>query len=268
MRIFFFFLFLGLPCSLYAQGLAQDPSSLFEDDLNIGGDIFSDFNENIDSAQVAEDERFFRYGRFFSVQVSVGLTTFDGNRGTAYENDPPSYGLGVNYFSDFRSSYGLGFEFSKHHMFLDEETQGFNNGTAAPNGPGSGIGLVDVSMLRVYYSYRYYIDTADLGTAITYANPYFTARLEYWYVTNKFLDQEGIIPEDSGGGLGLGLGFGGEFPIKLKESYLGVEFLFHSVNFHDRLTQLFRPVSFGSGFGFDDLTGNVYSTMVSYVISW
>ena len=86
------------------------------------------------------------------------------------------------------------------------------------------------------------------------------------YVTNKYRDSP-EIPNDSGGGLGFGLGFGLEFPIKLKECYIGTEFLFHSVNFHDKFTQNFQPLETG-GFGYDDLTGNVYSFMVSYTISW
>ena len=259
--LLFLILFTGQ--NLLAQG--ADPFAVDDDDLQIGGDIFNDFNEDLESAQMMEDERFYRYGRFFSVQLAIGLTTFDGNRGTAYENDPPGYGIGINYFSDFQTSFGMGFEFSKHHFFLDEEVNAYNDGAG---GSTSGPGLVDVSILRVYFSYRYYIETADLGTAITYANPYFTARLEYWYITNKFLDQEGVIPNDAGGGMGFGVGFGMEFPIKLKESYLGTEFLFHNVNFHDKFTQDYRPTSFGSGFGYEDLTGNVWTTFISYVISW
>ncbi len=149
--------------------MAQAPGmDLNEDDLNIGGDIFNDFNEDLDSTQMMEDERFFRYGRFFSFQISLGMTTFDGNRGTAYENDPPSYGIGVNYFLDFQTTFGMGMEFSKHHFFLDETVNGFRD---------QAIGLVDVNIIRVYFSTRYYIDTSDLGTAITYANPYLTAIL-------------------------------------------------------------------------------------------
>lgn len=250
--------------SIHAQ-IGQDPFSLEEDDLNIGGDIFNDFNEDLDSTQIMEDERFFKYGRFFSFQLALGLTTFDGNRGTAYENDPPSYGIGVNYFLDFQTSFGMGLEYSKHHFFLDEPVNAYE----VPTDSGfTGVGLVDVSMLRVYFSSRYYIDTSDLGTAITYANPYLTMRLEYWYVTNKFRDQEGRIPNDAGGGLGLGIGGGLEFPIKLKESYIGVEALYHSIAFHDKYTQNYRPLPTGNGFGFEDLTGGVYTLMVSYVMSW
>jgi hypothetical protein len=259
-QILILFTFISFPiCDVYAQ--APTPGALNnieDDDLNIGGDIFSDFNESLDEAQVVEDERFYRYGRFFSFSLFLGLTTFDGNRGSAYENDPPTYGLGINWFTDFQTSFGLGFEYSKHHMFFGEPTEGFPDP----------VGFVDVNMLRVFLSYRYYIDTSNLGTAITYSNPYFTGRMEYWYLTNKFVDQS-ELGNDTGGGFGFGVGFGLEFPIKLKESYLGVEFLFHTVNFHDKFTQTYAPdVDNGGSTGFEDLTGNVYSTILSYVISW
>lgn len=230
----------------------------FGDDLNIGGDIFSDFNEELEDKRMMEDERFYRYGRFFSVQVSLGLTTFDGNRGTAYENDPPSYGFGINYFQDFQNSYGLGFEFSTHHMFFPDATAFFSD---AP-------GFITVNMLRVYFSYRYYIDTADLGTAITWSNPYLTGRLEYWYTTSKFEDLQNQ-PNDSGGGIGFGFGFGFEFPIKIRESYIGVEFKYHQVNFHDKYSSKYaHPPNQEENYSFPDLIGNAYTTMVSYVISW
>lgn len=248
---------LAAPNASYAQFAAMDAMDVEVDDLVIGGDIFSDFSEDLESSQVLEAERFYRYGRFFSFQIAVGLTNFDGNRGRAFENDHPSYGLGLNYFIDFQRSVGLGFEFSRHHLFADEPTRGF---------PTDPVGLMETNMLRLYFSYRYYIETANLGTAITYSNPYLTGRLEYWYVTNKFADQSSV-PNDNGGGLGFGLGFGLEFPIKLKESYVGLEFLYHTVNFHDKFTQRFRPLEPGA-FGYEDLSGNVYSSKIAYVFNW
>lgn len=253
-------LFVNLVSPAFSQ-VASDPFQIEEDDLNIGGDIFSDFNEDIESTQMAEDERFYRYGRFFTFQLGIGLTTFDGNRGIAYNNDPPTYNLGVNYFLDFRNSFGMGVEYSKHNMFVDSPVVGY------PNFVDPGVGFIDISMLRVYFSSRYYIDTSDLGTAITYSNPYLTLRLEYWYRTAKFRDQEDRIPNETGGGLGVGLGGGLEFPIKIKESYLGVELLWHSVAFDDKFTQNFRALD-GGTYNVDDLTGNVYSVMTSYVINW
>lgn len=247
---------------LSSATFAQDPGfgdfqGLDDDDLTIGGDIFNDFNEDLEETQISEDERFYKYGRFFSFQVGFGTTSFDQNRGAAYANDFPSYGLSINYFSDFQSSWGLGFEYSKHSMYFNDVTKGFQTREAA--------GFIEVSMLRVFFSYRYYIDTSNLGTAITYSNPYFTGRLEYWYTSNKYRDLSDY-PDDKGGGIGLGLGFGLDFPIKLKESYLNLEFLFHDVAFHDKYTRIYAPVDDGAGF--DDLDGYGYTTMMSYVWSW
>ena len=114
--------------------------------------------------------------------------------------------------------------------------------------------------------YRYYIDTANLGTAITYSNPYFIGRLEYWYQTNKYVDQT-ALPKDVGGGLGFAAGFGLEFPIELKESYIGLEFLVHAVNFPDKNSEKFAPKNAG-GYGFENLGGNAYTIFVSYIFNW
>lgn len=243
------------------QSFAQfEPSDFDEDDLNIGGDIFSDFNEDLENTQVMEDERFYKFGRLFSFQVGLGMTQFTGNRGQLYVNDHPSYGLGVNYFIDFQSSFGMGVEFSKHHFELLEPTSG--------SGTERGYGFTTVSMLRTYFNWRYYIDTADLGTALTYSNPYFVARLEYWHVTVKYEDREDI-ENNAGGGLGAGLGFGFDFPIRIRESYVNAEFLWHRVNFKDKYTDDYAVVKDKqiTG-GFSDLTGDVLSMMISYVFNW
>lgn len=260
MRLFFY-LFIELLLLVHmslvtVNAQEQDFGEVDDDDLSVGQDIFSDFNEDLENNQVMEDERFYRYGRFFSFQIGVGMTAFNGNRGNAYDNDNPSYGLAVNYFPDFQNSFSMGFEFSKHHMIIDFPTEGFANPP----------GFVDVGMLRVFFGYRYYIDTANLGTAITFSNPYFTLRMEYWYSTIKYIDQS-QEPNDTGGGLGFGFGGGFEFPIKLRESYINTQFLVHNVNFHDKHTQKYKAVTPG-GPGYDDMTGNAFSFMVAYVISW
>lgn len=239
-----------------AQDSTNDIFAADDDDLNIGGDIFTDFSEDIENAKVVEDERFYRFGRFFCFNVSLGLTTFDGNRGIAYSNLPPTFGISFTFFKDFQTALALGLEMSRHSMFLKDKVQGW---TGAP-------GMIDVSMLRVFFGYRYYIETTNLGTAITYSNPYLVGRMEYWYQTNKFITQT-QLPSQIGGGLGFGLGGGLEFPIELKESYWGVEFLVHTVNFFDKNTTNYTP-DVPDGYGFDDLGGNVYSLMVSYVFNW
>lgn len=232
-----------------------------DDDLTPGQDIFSDFNEDLESAQVLEDERFYRYGRFFSVNLGGGFTFFSGNRGRAYEENHPSFHLSTNYFLDFQKAIALGIEYSKATMVLDTVVNGY---------PDQGrLGAVVTDYTRVFVGYKYYIDTTDLGTAITYSNPHFIGRLEYWYQSTKFIDRPSI-PKDKGGGLGTGIGMGLEFPIELKQSYVSVELLYHMVNFSDKYTQDFRqiPNRPDSTYGYEDLTGNVITLMFTYNFTW
>jgi hypothetical protein len=242
---------------------AQEGNDIFaadDDDLNIGGDIFTDFNEDVENSKVVEDERFYRFGRFFAFNAGLGHTWFDGTRGTAYTNFAPSYHLSFSFFKDFQNALNLGLEYSKHSFFLAGPTKG------KPTYNSPGPGLVEVNMMRVFLGYRHYLETANLGTAITYSNPYFIGRVEYWYQTNKYVDQTALRPE-TGGGLGMGLGFGLEFPIELKESYWGLEFLLHSVNFWDKNTNNYQPNTVG-GPGYHDMGGNGYSLMIDYVFNW
>ena len=251
-----------LSLNSFGQSSDQVMSELEDDTTMNGSDIFSDFNEDLESSQVLEDERFYRYGRFFSVNLGAGITTFTGNRGQAYEDNHPTFHLSVNYFLDFQKAIILGVEYSKHTMVLDTSVNGYQ-------GLGK-IGAVVTDMTRLFVGYKYFIDTTDLGTAITYSNPYLVGRLEYWYQRNKFLDRKSF--EDvKGGGLGSGLGFGFEFPVELKTSYVDVEFLYHVVNFFDKYTQDYRQYNAADGsstYGYDDLTGNVISIIVSYNFTW
>jgi hypothetical protein len=243
-----------------AQSSEQVMQELDDDTTLSGSDIFSDFNEDLESSQVLEDERFYRYGRFFSVNLGGGMTTFTGNRGRAYDDNPPTFHLSVNYFLDFQKAILLGVEYSKHTMILDTVVNGY---------PGQDkIGAVITDMTRLFTGFKYYLDTTDLGTAITYSNPYIIGRLEYWYQTNEFIDRENFEIQ-KGGGIGTGLGFGFEFPIELKASYLDIEFLYHVVNYFDKYTQDYRQSDeAGSTYGYSDLTGNAISVMVTYNFTW
>lgn len=259
-------LFILLSSQVWAQSTEQIQSEI-EDETTIGGDIFSDFNEDLESTQELEDERFYRYGRFFSVNLGGGMTTFTGNRGRAYDDNPPTFHLSVNYFLDFQKAILLGVEFSKHTMILDTNVNGYQEIAS--------LGAVVTDMTRVFTGFKYYVDTADLGTAITYSNPYLVGRLEYWYQTNSFIDQK-QLPKQKGGGIGAAGGFGLEFPIELKKSYVNVEFLYHVVNFFDKFTQDYRqaldPVTkeptAEAKYGYEDLSGNVFSLIVSYNFTW
>lgn len=265
MKYGLFFLFLLFPMVTLAQSNEQIMNEL-EDDSTLGGDIFSDFNEDLESSQVLEDERYYRYGRFFSVNLGVGATTFTGNRGQAYDDNPPTFHLSVNYFLDFQNVVGMGIEYSKHTMIIDTTPLILSD-------PGGILGAVETSMLRAFFHYKYYVDTTDLGTAFTYSNPHFIGRFEYWYQNNKFIDQDSL-DNQKGGGVGTAVGLGLEFPVELKKTYIGVQVLYHVVNFFDKYTQDYRQIPAGearaseSTYGYEDLTGNVISGIISYNFTW
>lgn len=254
-----------LPLPALAQDAAFDEP--MDDDISSEGDIFNDFNEDLEASQVLEDERFYRYGRFFQANVGVGLTTFTGNRGAAYEDNHPSFHFSTAFFLSFNSAITLGVEYSKHTMFVDTETVAY---------PDQRPGAVEATMLRPFVGFRYYIDTTDLGTALTYSNPHFIGRAEYWYQTIKFPEAEPDIVSQKGGGIGLAVGAGLEFPIELKKSYISIELLYHRVNFNDRFTQDYRAAENADGTltdpdgkgGVNDLRGDVISTMMTYNFTW
>lgn len=260
-RIFqvFFFAFFLQTQSVWAQA----PFDIGDSDLSVGGDIFSDFNEDLEASQVFEDERFYRYGRFFSFNLGLGITDFTGNRGAAYTyDDHPSFHLSFNYFVNFQFSITLGVEYSKHTMIFDTFSKGYQD--IQP-------GAIEIAMFRPFLGFRYYVDTTNLGTAITYSNPYFAFRGEYWRQSNKFVERK-TLPTQRGGGIGAGIGFGLEFPVILKERYINIEFLWHSVNFFDRNDTDFKKVKSlpnkPSKYGYDDLTGNAWSIIISYNFTW
>lgn len=260
-------LLLSLAMMLSGNTYAQDDFDMegSGNELTPDGDIFSDFNDDLEASQVFEDERFYRYGRFFSFNLGLGFTDFTGNRGAAYTyDDHPSFHMSFNYFVNFQFSVTLGLEYSKHTMIFDNFSIGYQD--IQP-------GAIEIAMLRPFLGFRYYIDTTNLGTAITYSNPYFALRGEYWRQTNKFVERENL-PDQKGGGIGMGIGFGLEFPVILKERYVNVEFLWHQVNFFDRNDTDFKEIppledpTNKSKFGYDDLTGNVWSIFISYNITW
>lgn len=257
--------------SVHAQ---ISPNSFPDDDLEVGSDIFQDFNEDLEASQVAEDERFYRYARFYSINLGLGFTTFTGNRGLAFEDNNPTFNFGLVYFLDFQNAFVMGIALSQHVAFIDSVTQG---------SPSVKFRSVEQNMLRPYFGFRYYVDTTDLGTAITYSNPYLVGRIEYWYNTTNFPENEDLSSTDDGSGVGSGFGFGLEFPIEIKKTYFNVEFLYHIVNFGDKFTQDYRRVPSGeeeqlcgpnndeaceSTNGYQDLTGDVLTIMFNYVISY
>jgi len=260
-RIVILLLFCGYN-SIYAQTQVSDEIlESMDDDLSVGNDIFTDFQENVESAQILEDERFYRYGRFFSVNLGVGHTTFTGNRGTAFSDKFPTFHFSFSYFLNFLSAVNFGIEYSKHQMNIDFRTRRY------PTDPN--LGIIDIAIIRPFIAYRFYVDTSNLSNVFTYSNPYFIGRIEYWYQTNKFLDSPTSVDggQEKGGGLGGGFGLGLEFPLEFKKRYLGFEALVHPVSYFDGDVTSWRPAP-GYTVGYDDLKGLAWSIKTTFNLTW
>lgn len=260
MRIVKYVVLLILFFGFVTKAQVDNWSSNFDDDLSSeSNNIFSDFQEDVGTKEVQEDERFYRYGRFVSTAFGMGLTSFTGNRGKAYHDQHPTLSVGFIYFSDFQSAFGIGIEYSKHFMYLDNPTI---------DTADESYGTIEVTFLRPHLAYRYYLDTSDLSSLLTYANPYFIGRLEYWYQSRKFSDYDGS--SDSNGSVGASLGMGIELPIDLKKNFIGLQFLAHKVTLEDTDNGQF-DIGNCSGekcYGYTDLKGMGYSIITSYLFSW
>jgi hypothetical protein len=266
-KIFFYSLVFTLFSSGgYGQNMDEGDIS---NDLDMSSGIFSDFEEDLASRQVQEDERFYRYGRFVSMTMGFGLTTFGGNRGKAFHDENPTFSMGLVYFSDFRNAFNMGIEHSRHTIYLDTPVKS----NAVSSNP---YGAIDVQLLRPFLAYRYYFETADLGSILTYANPYLIGRIEYWYETKKYRDYDGqdTVKE---GGLGASVGAGIEIPTDLDKSFVGFQMLMHKVQLPDNNTEEYQAADAADDatycqthkcYGYSDLQGLGYSFITSYVISW
>ena len=255
-----------LPLLSWAQGVdALFPEE--QNDINVGGDIFENFNDDLEASQVMEDERFYRYSRFFGINLGLGITTFTDNRGVAYsKGNNLTYNFSLLYFMDFQNAFVIGIAYSKHIMILDTSTLSSRT---------ENIGIVESNMLRPYMGLRYYLDTSDLGTALTYSNPYIVGRVEYWFQKVNFIERPNLDDENQDG-LGSSVGVGLEFPIELKKSYINVEFLYHYVNFKDKYTSDYAAIptdelrdgEVASKYGYEDLRGEVLTVVVNYHFSY
>lgn len=114
---------------------------------------YGEFNSEKDEE---EDTNFFQYGRFFGVAVGGGYEAITGNRGQLWQGGFP--------LLDFKLLYWFTFNFAMDMDIYD--VSHFYNTTS--NGTST------VNLIHLGIDLRYYFDTKDLSSAISFANPYVT----------------------------------------------------------------------------------------------
>jgi hypothetical protein len=201
---------------------------------------YGEFNEN---EEEEADSKFFQYGRFFGASLGLGAEMVDGNRGALWQGGFPMVDFKLHYWFDFNLALDLGF-FTAQHYF---------NTTAA------GYGYTNVNLFHIGVDVKYYFDTKNLSSAISFASPYIIAGAGSYSITENTQAQSS---QNNYTSVGICLGVGLEFVISPRKSYFELEGKGHFVTFQDTYTSVFSSV------GIPNLTGNFYTVSGSILFTW
>jgi hypothetical protein len=116
-----------------------------------------------------------------------------------------------------------------------------------------------VNILRVGLDVKYYFETKNLSSTISFANPFILlgagafSKNQYYYTTQL---------TDTDTAVGISLGAGLEFAIKPRKTYFQIEGKIHFVPYKDTGSTLFTNV------GLPNLTGNFYTVSTNVLFTW
>lgn len=209
-----------------------------EDFSNTPFTEYGEFNEDADEEA---DIKFFQHGRFFGVGLGLGYEGVTGNRGLLWQGGFPMFDLKVHYWFDFNVALQLGF-FTVSHFYESKAK-----------------GHVDVNMIHLGLDVKYYFETKNLSSAISFANPYILLGIG-GFTKSEVNATDQTVDSDNSFGLSLGGGF--EFAITPRKIYLTFEPKYHIVNFKDKFTTIFR------GEGKQNLDGGFYTLTMSVNFTW
>lgn len=205
---------------------------------------FTEYGEFNESTDEEADARFFQFGRFFGVSLGLGFEFVDGYRGALWQGGFPMFDFKLHYWFDFNFAIDLGFFTAKH--FFESAAQ-------------VAQGYMDVNMLHVGLDVKYYFDTKNLGSAITFANPYVLIGVGSFSKTQNSV-QQGITDPDYA--LGVSLGGGLEFAVAPRKTYIEIEGKVHIVTFKDTFTTNYQSA------GLPNLTGLFYTVSANVLFTW
>lgn len=211
-------------CSLAAPAFAQNYLSdktneqrnylLAQTDPDEAYDPFSDYSEFDEASDEEADINFFRNGRFFTVGLAGGMRGFTGNFAKTYQA-APTFGLYLSYFFDLRLAFSMGFMTGDNAATLETVTTSY---------PGN------VSFTSFNFDLKYYFNTQNVTRGLADLNPYLIGGFAQYYRTYTFEGLEGYGRDST---LGIEFGAGLEVPLMRKKAYLGIQGMYHYVNFKD-----------------------------------
>lgn len=205
------------------SAFAQERSYLLAQmDPDEAYDPFSDYSEFEEESDEEADINFFRNGRFLTLGLAAGLRGFTGNFANIY--DPSlQFGLYLTYFFDLRIAMALGFQTGDHKVSFNTLT-----GTGDRNYSGN------VSITAINFDLKYYFNTQNVTRGLADLNPYMIAGLGQFYRTHTINGLDGYGRDSA---MGFNIGGGLEIPLMQKKAFLGVQGVYHYVDFADESKQ-------------------------------
>ncbi len=225
---------------LAANGGSQHDSS---ENYDYQKSPFTDYAEFNQSQDEEADTRFFQFGRFFGLSIGVGLEQVMGNRGLLYQGGFPVFDVKLHYWFDFNFALDMGV-FTAYHFY---------NTSVASVG-----GLVNVNILFAGLNLKYYIETKNLSSLISFASPFIEigggAYSKTQFYVNTSLTDNNVA---AGGSLGAGL----EFTLNPHRTFFQLEGKAHLVPYTDNNVTYFQSINIPNLTGiFLTLTANILFT--------
>lgn len=213
------------PCWVFAQTLVNsDKLLLAQADPDEAYDPFTDYSEFDEASDEEADINFFRNGRFLTVGLLLGTRGYTDNMAKIY-NQAPAFGLSLSYFFDLRLAFSLG---------LMTGDSAINFKTVSPTQESySGT----LSMTLISMNLKYYFNTQNVTRGLADLNPYMLGGFSQIYRTQTVPSLDTGSRDQT---MGMDIGGGLEIPLMRRKAYLGLQFVYHYVNFSDESKDFIR----------------------------
>jgi hypothetical protein len=197
---------------------------LAQTDTDESYDPFSDYSEFDEASDEEADINFFKNGRFFTIGLAVGMRGFTENLAKVYGSGA-SYGILLSYFFDLNLALQFGVMTGDYALAV-----GYTDSTGQEvSNTGSS------SLTLMSFDLKYYLNTQNVTKGLADLNPYLIGGISQTYRTTSISGLDGLDRESV---VGLDAGLGLEIPVMRHKSYIGVQGLYHLVQFKDENTPM------------------------------
>ncbi|AGH95574.1 hypothetical protein A11Q_1358 [Pseudobdellovibrio exovorus JSS] len=196
----------------YAQGT----------DIDEGFDPFADYNENEQSAEEEADINFFKNGRFLTLGLMVGYRGFTDGFSQAY-SAAPAWGFQFSYFFDLQLATSLSYSISDSSVSF----KSYNDDSMTSV---SEVYTGNVNIQTFDLNLKYYFNTENVTRGLADLSPYVLFGVGQFTRTYNLSKSLPLTPDRP---FGFKIGTGIEIPLMRHKAYLGLQAVYHYVQFPD-----------------------------------